>query len=59
LDRFYLSDYFTIKEGEVGILAGTTIPNHAPIILDIKGGERNIKSSYGFQNLCLRTHKSN
>jgi hypothetical protein len=37
LDRFYLSDYFTIKGGHVGILAGTTVSDHAPVILDIKG----------------------
>jgi hypothetical protein len=43
LDRFYLSDFFTIKGGHVGILAGTTVSDHAPVILDINGKNRKQK----------------
>mgnify|MGYP002774994443 FL=1 len=34
IDRYYISDYFGSEGGFIGIMAGTTLSDHAPIILE-------------------------
>ncbi len=40
IDRFYLSDVLATKEGMITILPGTTLSDHAPIILSITPGQQ-------------------
>ena len=36
IDRFYVSDHFGVQGGAIGILAGTSFSNHAPVILALE-----------------------
>ena len=38
IDRIYLSDYFAILEGEITIMPGTTLSDHAPVLLTLQQG---------------------
>ena len=40
LDRLYVSDALCDREGSIGILAGTTFSDHAPVVLVLEEQRR-------------------
>ena len=38
IDRFYVSNYVRLIGGQIGIMAGTTFSDHAPVTLILSSG---------------------
>ena len=59
IDRFYASDWFRTRGGSTGILAGTTLSDHAPVILVIADEMRSTSSSVRIpEHVLLDRHLS-
>ena len=51
IDRYYISDYFGSEGGFIGIMAGTTLSDHAPIILESRKSQPKSKAF-----ICILDH---